>query len=260
MPGEASHLVLAALFLSGAMAFAWGLQRLTRNSGWIDTVWSFSVGIATILALGLMSGDPTRRLLVALLVLTWSIRLGLHILQRTQRSPDDPRYAELMKNWGRAAPLRLFLFLQIQALAGGVLVLAASLAAASLVPSASPGTVFFALISTLAILGEGVADAQLAQWKRDRPPLGICDRGLWAYSRHPNYFCEWLFWTGIAGMALAPPSGLSALAACLAPAMMYVLLRHGSGVPHIEAHFQRTRPEAFADYARRVPVFFPRLG
>lgn len=250
----------AAAMMCCVMALAWGVQRKTGNSGWIDTLWSFSVGGATLLAIMMMPGDPLRRCVVCLLVMTWSMRLGVHILARTRRSADDPRYARLIQDWGRAAPVRLFLFLQVQALAGWILVCAAWLAAASGAPWVSGGTVTFALVCVLAILGESLADAQLAQWKRQPSPGGICDRGLWAYSRHPNYFFEWLFWVGIAGIALVPPADAWAWFATGAPAMMYLVLRYGSGVPHLEAHMARTRPEAFADYARRVPVFFPRMS
>lgn len=251
---------LAALFvLVIAMAGAWAVQRATGNSGWIDTIWSFAVGDAALLALALMPGDGARRLLLALLVGLWAARLGLHILLRTRKISDDPRYQALMAGWGDAAGRRLFSFLQVQALAGAVLVGAVMLAAATPAPVLAPATLALAALGVLAIAGEALADAQLAACKRQRPPSGICDSGLWGRSRHPNYFFEWLFWCAVAGLALVPPFGALSLLALGAPAMMYALLRYGSGVPHLEAHMRRTRPDAFAAYAARVPVFFPRL-
>lgn len=252
-------LALAAVFFVAAMAAAWAVQRRTGNSGWIDAIWTFTVGLATLLSLVLLPGDMARRIVVGVLILLWSLRLGLHIVARTRKAKDDPRYAKLMEEWGDAAPLRLFLFLQVQALAGTVLVLAATLAATSSAPTTSIGTLAFAALALAALAGEALADTQLAACKRARPANGICEGGLWGYSRHPNYFFEWLFWLAIACLAIAPPTHAGSFAAVLAPIMMYVLLRHGSGVPHLEAHMQRTRPQAFADYARRVPVFFPRL-
>lgn len=252
-------LALAAIFLSCAMAGAWVIQRATGNSGWIDMIWTFAVGLGAWLALWFISAPPARLLLLASLVAIWSLRLGLHIFARTRRSDDDPRYAKLMTEWGAAAPLRLFLFLQVQALAGWVLVLAVILAAACTDQVNTAGTWIFALLALISVVGEGLADRQLAACKRNKPPSGICETGLWAYSRHPNYFFEWLFWVAIASLAVAPPHGLTCFAALAAPVMMYALLRHASGVPHLEAHMQRTRPQAFAEYARRVPVFFPRL-
>lgn len=252
-------LAVAGLILTLAMAGAWALQRQTGNSGWIDTVWSFSVGGANLVGLAVLPGAGARHWLLAALVAVWSCRLGLHILGRTGQIKDDPRYAQLMMEWGAAAPRRLFLFLQVQALAGLVLVGAVLLAATSSAPAAAPATLMFAALAVLAVCGEWLADAQLAACKRNKPPTGICEAGLWAYSRHPNYFFEWLFWVAIAGLALAPPTGLLSILALLAPAMMYGLLRYASGVPHVEAHMRRTRPTAFADYAARVPEFFPKF-
>lgn len=252
-------LATAAALLFVALAGAWAVQRVTQNSGWIDMIWTFSVGLAAVVALAMLPAEPSRRWLLGVLVVAWSTRLGRHILRRTLRTPDDPRYARLIEEWDSAAPLRLLLFLQAQAVAGMVLVLAVVLAAASPLPASSPGALGFAALALASIIGEGVADAQLAACKRDRPANGICDRGLWGLSRHPNYFFEWLFWVAIAGMAVTPPSAFVSWLALAAPLMMYGLLRYASGVPHIEAHMRRTRPDAFADYARRVPEFFPRL-
>lgn len=247
----------AATFLAAAMSVAWILQRRTGNSGWIDTVWSFSVGIASLIGLALLPVPSDRRWLLAGLVVLWSARLGGHILIRTGRISDDPRYASLMATWGPAAPLRLFLFLQVQALAGIVLVLAVLLAASAPAPALGVPTLALAVLAVVAGAGEALADAQLSAFRRERPPGGVCDTGLWSISRHPNYFFEWLFWLAIAALALAPPAGWHAALALAAPLMMYALLRHGSGVPHLEAHMQRTRPGAFSRYAARVPVFFP---
>lgn len=252
-------LAAAASFLIVAMSFAWIVQRRSGNSGWIDTIWSFSVGVASLVALWLLPSDVSRRVLIAALVALWSARLGAHIFSRTRRGKDDPRYAQLMAEWGAAAPRRLFWFLQAQALAGVVLVLAVALAASSAGPALTPGAALLAALALFALVGEAVADAQLAACKRRKPANGICETGLWAWSRHPNYFFEWLFWTAIAGLAVAPPAGMASWLAVAAPAMMYVLLRHGSGVPHLEAHMRRTRPEAFAAYAARVPAFFPKF-
>lgn len=252
-------LAASAGFLGLAMAGAWAVQRRTGNSGWIDTTWSFAVGLASVLGLSMLDIPASRRWLLVLLVAAWSMRLGGHILARTTRIPDDPRYARLMAEWGPAAARRLFWFLQAQALAGFVLVLAILLAARSASPVLAPSTLVFVALALLSVAGEAIADAQLAAFKREGIRGAICDRGLWSLSRHPNYFFEWLFWVSIAGLAVSAPFGWISVLALAAPAMMYALLRHGSGVPHVEAHMRRTRPDAFAAYAARVPEFFPRL-
>ncbi|CAN1563971.1 COG3752 Steroid 5-alpha reductase family enzyme [Rhabdaerophilaceae bacterium] len=252
-------LMTAVLVLSGYMALAWLVQRRTGNSGWIDAIWTFAVATAAIIALKVLNIGGARTLVTGGLVTLWALRLGVHIVARTRRSADDPRYAKLMEEWGASAPAKLFVFLQVQALAGSVLVLAVLLAAEASETPLSIGWILFSLLALASIIGEGVADAQLAAWKRSKVINGICEIGLWSYSRHPNYFFEWLFWFAIAGIALTPPSSVWDGLAILAPIMMYALLRHGSGVPHLEAHMERTRAEAFSTYKQRVPVFFPRL-
>jgi steroid 5-alpha reductase family enzyme len=256
---------LAAASLSLAMAFAWVIQRRTGQSGWIDTIWSLAVGFTGVIALllqGPLIQGPLmgRRLVVLGFIALWSLRLASHIARRTQGAGDDPRYAALMAEWGAAAPRRLLLFLQAQAAAGLVLVVAVLLAAANPAPFPGFPSLPGVLIALAGIIGEAVADAQLTRWKRLKIVNGICDTGLWKHSRHPNYFFEWLFWAGIALIALDHAGGFPAgLLALAAPAMIYVLLRYGSGIPHLEAHMRRTRGAAFERYCAVTPPFFPRL-
>ncbi len=103
-----------------------------------------------------------------------------------------------------------------------------------------------------------MADRQLSAFAAEPANRGrVCDRGLWAWSRHPNYLFEWLGWFAYPAIAIAPghPEGAWALAA---PAVMYLVLRHGTGVPPLEAHMLRSRGEAFRAYQARVPAFLPR--
>ena len=250
-------LLAAALALVAAMSTAFAIERRTGGSGWIDVTWTFASGAATLIALALAPGQGGRAALVGALVGAWSLRLGLHLMARTRRSPVDPRYTKLLEEWRAQAGARLFLFLQLQAAAGFVLVACALLAATAPSPATSTPTLTLAALALAAIGGEALADAQLAACRRAPAPDRICQRGLWRASRHPNYFFEWLFWAAIAALALALPGSAAAPLALAAPAMMYALLRHGSGVPHLEAHLARTRGAAFEAYARRTPVFFP---
>ena len=237
--------------LAVVMTGAWSVQRVAGVSGWIDAIWTFGVGAAGAgLALSL-GGASWRAGLVAALSLAWALRLGGHIVRRTLKSGDDPRYAKLMAEWGAAAPRRLFGFLQAQAAVGGVLAYCVGLAAAASEPLRIQDALGFAL-ALAALIGEAVADIQVARFKADSAGK-ICDVGLWSLSRHPNYVCEWLYWAAIALIALGP-GGWPALAA---PAIMYWTLRYASGVPPLEAHMLATRGELFRAYQERTPIFFP---
>ena len=194
---------------------------------------------------------------VAVAVALWALRLGGHVVARTLKTPDDPRYRKMIQAWGDAASLQLFTFLQIQALAGAALAVSVALAAHAGSPTFGIRDGMGLILFVIALGGEAAADAQLARFKADPARRGeICDVGLWAWSRHPNYVCEWLVWVGFAITASVDAIGVLAW---LAPALMYWTLRYASGVPPLEEHMLRTRPEAFRAYQQRTPLFFPRL-
>lgn len=255
-------LLLAAIFTL-AMSLAWAVAQATRQSGWIDSIWSFTLGGAGLFAalapIWPDGGTTPRQWLVAGLVALWALRLGGHIAGRTRGGGDDPRYAHLRALWGDKAASELFLFLQIQALSGFLLALAVLAAARNPVPGINAMDLAGAMLLVSCILGEAVSDAQLARFRRDPANQGkVCDVGLWGLSRHPNYFFQWLGWFGYVVIGLqglnAYPWGLVTL---VGPAFMYALLVHLSGIPPLEAHMMRSRGDAFRAYQQRVSAFLP---
>lgn len=255
--------VLVAVVLSLGMSAAWYAVTAGEKSGWVDAAWSFLVGAAGV-AVALVplpgwEGDPTRRLMIATLAALWSLRLGLHIAVRTIKGGEDPRYARLKEEWGGNWKRRLFGFLQIQAAAALLLAGAIFLAARNPAEALQWSDVWGVVLLLVAVAGEGVADAQLARFRAQPGNRGdVCADGLWGLSRHPNYFFQWLGWTGYAVIAIGPdggwPWGWLALAG---PAFMYVLLVHISGIPPLEAHMKRSRGRAFERYQSRVNAFWP---
>lgn len=244
------------VFLSVAMAGAWALQRRTGNGGWADAVWSFALGAGGV-ALALLPGPPTpRQWVVAALVAVWSVRLGWHIAQRTVGAHEDARYADLRAQWGTNFQWRMFLFLQIQAAAAAFLALSMTLAAHNPAPFPRVLDGLGIAILAAAIAGEAVADAQLRRFKNDAGNKGrVCDIGLWGWSRHPNYFFEWLGWVAYPCLAIGDWTwGWLALSG---PVFMYYLLAHVSGVPLLEKTMLRSRGDAFRAYQDRVSAFFP---
>ncbi|SON55637.1 putative membrane protein [Hartmannibacter diazotrophicus] len=253
--------LLLAVGLCGSMTLAWAIATRTGQSGWIDAIWSFAVGIfGVVAALVPIASDEIspRQWLVAALVAVWSIRLGGHIARRSMHGGDDPRYRKLKEEWGDRQRSRLFWFLQIQAAVGLVLAVALAIAArrsGALDIGDWLGVVIFAA----AIGGEAVADRQLARFRSDPANRGeVCTAGLWGMTRHPNYFFEWLVWAAYVPIAtgFSDIDGLGLLVLS-APALMYWLLVHVSGIPPLEEHMLASRGEAFARYQASVNAFWP---
>jgi len=253
-----------AVSLSVLMAVAWVVQQRSGNSGWVDTIWTLSVGLVGAgSALWPIAGEApsARPWLVAALVIVWSLRLGGHIALRTLAGTDDPRYAAFAREWGAEAPRRMFGFLQNQALGSVPLVLAIFVAAHA--PSGELGAqdVLGALILVAGIAGEGLADAQLRRFRGDPANKGkVCDAGLWRWSRHPNYFFEWLCWLAypVIAIPIGDPFGNPwGLASLLAPIMMYWFLVHVTGIPPLEEQMLRSRGQRYRDYQSRTSQFFP---
>jgi steroid 5-alpha reductase family enzyme len=253
-------LVAIALSLSLLMAFAFLVQQRTGNSGWVDTIWTFAVGLVGAAgALWPVAGSSpnARQWLVAALVAIWSLRLGIHIALRTTAITDDPRYAAFAEKWGVHSRRRMFLFLQNQAFGSIPLVFAIFVAAQ--VPAAGLGwrDLCGALILLAGIAGEGIADAQLKSFRQNPANKGrVCDVGLWRWSRHPNYFFEWFCWLAYPVIALSPLYPWS-FATALAPAFMYWILVHVTGIPPLEEQMLRSRGELYRAYQSRTSAFFP---
>ena len=253
----------AALFLVAVMVAAWLVQRHTGQGGWADAFWSLGLGAAGAgVALFPIDGiaPSPRQWLTAVLIGLWGLRLGLHIAARAAHENEDARYARLRQDWGADFQTRMFGFLMLQAGAAAFLALSVLLAARNPTPGLTLQDCAASLIFVSALLGEGLADRQLAAFKADPANRGrVCDTGLWAWSRHPNYFFEWLGWCAWPVFAIALsgawPWGWLAMTG---PAYIYWLLTRVSGVPLLEAHMRRSRPEAFAAYAARTSAFFPR--
>ena len=255
-------LLLAVLgFMAAVMNLAWLFQRQVGNTGWVDVFWTLGTGLAGVaVALYPLQDGPwptQRQLLVASLVAVWAARLGAYVTRRVATSSEDARYVAFRKTWGPGYQSTLFWFLQPQALVTALLCLSIALAARRPDPGLGVQDLTGAAILIVAIVGEAIADRQLARFKAaNRENGGICDRGLWAWSRHPNYFFEWFGWLAypVIAVDLARPVTWLSIAG---PLVMYGVLRFLTGVPPLERSMLASRGERFHTYQARTSVFFP---
>lgn len=237
-----------------AQGLAWARQQRTRNAGIVDVVWSFGVGGAAVLVAMTGEGALLPRALLGVLGSLWGLRLGLHLLQRVRGEGEDGRYAQLRKRWGDA-PMKWLAMFQFQALLVALFALPFLAVAANPVAEGNAWFVGGIAMWIACVAGEAIADSQLARFRADPANKGkACRAGLWRYSRHPNYFFEWLHWFAYVLLAVGSPL---AWLAWSGPLVMYVFLRFLSGVPFTEAQALRTRGEDYARYQRSTPMLIP---
>ena len=216
-----------------------------------DIAWGLHIALLSIL--GFFIYENHRGLLVALLVTVWGLRLSWHIARRVWNRPEDERYATWRRDWGKKVYLRSYL--QVFVLQGllGIIVALPALLATSIPAAWSPFDVLGTIVWTAGFFFEAIADRQLRHFKSNPVNLGkLLRTGLWAWSRHPNYFGEVLQWWGIALIALSVPSGYVGI---IGAVTITVLIVKVSGIPLLEAKM-RSHPD-FADYARTTNAFIP---
>lgn len=249
-------LAIVAIATSLLMAALWVIQRRIRDAGVVDVGWAFSIGAAAVFYAIVTDGHPARRWIVGALAGAWGLRLAGYLLfDRVLRGPEDGRYQDLRERWGDRFDRNIFWFFQAQAVLVVALSVPFHILAADPGANLSPLLFAGAALWLLGIAGETIADRQLARFKRRPGSKGaVCREGLWAYSRHPNYFFEWIVWLGVAVAALPSPNGWIALAA---PAMMLLFILKITGIPPTEARSLRSRGEAYRAYQREVSPFLP---
>ena len=251
-------LVSGAIWSIAAFWIAYRIYRRSGNASVVDAVWSFAMGGIGVLYALLAAGDPVRRILLAVMAGGWGVRLGVHLVRRIRSEPEDARYDALREAWrakGWDVQRRMARFYANQAVSVVLLSLPFLLAARAPAGSRVHWPIVAAGLWLLAWLGESIADAQLRRFRATPHHHGrVCDVGLWAWSRHPNYFCEWLIWVAFALLAIDLPWGWLGL---LAPIGMGYLLLHVTGVPLTEARLLASRGDAYRAYQARVSRFVP---
>lgn len=248
-------LLVGAAFAASTMAALWLLQLRTHDASHVDVGWAIEIALVATLYAFLADGDVGHRLLVALLASIWGWRLGLYLLfDRVLGKEEDGRYRALREKWGDRANRNLFLFFQFQAVF--VVFFSVPYLLIGLDPEKGFGPLELIGVALWAIGNAGAiaADRQLASWRADPENRGRTARaGLWSWSRHPNYFFEWITWCGVAVIATAAPWGW---VAWIVPAGLLFLLFRVTGIPATEAQARRSRPD-YAEYQRTTSVFVP---
>ncbi len=245
------------------MAIAWFLGRRLKNAGYIEACWPFVFAAVIGLYAAAGAGAPFRRGVVALIVSLWALRLGVYLVARVARNHkvEDLRYQQLREQFPKRPWHMFFGFSQLQAILIGILSVPLVVACNNAAPNFSPVEIAAIALWAIGWIGEIVADGQLDRFRRQPENDGkVYAGGLWRFSRHPNYFFEWLIWVAYFLFALAAPGGWFAI---YVPALMLLLLTAVTGVPTSEGRALLTRGVAYEAYQRHTSAFipwFPRRG
>ncbi len=244
---------LAIVFLQAAL---WALQNYTKDASTADVGWAIGMSLLVGWYAIHLDGNIVRKMLIFIPLLIWTVRLTSHLLRRiTHERKEDSRYAQFRQEWGKDANRNFFLIYQLQPIFNILLSVPFFIAFLNPDPSIKVIEIIAVFIWSVGLLGESVADEQLRRFKLNPANKGkICQDGLWNYSRHPNFFFEWLMWVAYLIFALGSPYGWCAV---IAPAFMLFLLVKVTGIPLMERRALANKGEAFRKYMQTTSFFIP---
>ena len=236
-------------------AAAWRFAVKIDNYSIVDAVWAFSIGL---ISFGWLAFSSTyKSWVMGGMVMLWALRLGIHLEGRIRKlhPSEDSRYRKLRKMWSGRMGISFFVFFQIQAVS--VILLSLPFLVVATGKPESMGILEWAgmAVFLVGLIGETVADRQMKDFKAAHLSSGsVCDEGLWRYSRHPNYFFEFVIWLGFYLYACGSPWGWATFHA---PALMVYLLTKVSGIPASEASSIQSKGDAYRTYQSTTNAFVP---
>ncbi|RIZ69780.1 MAG: DUF1295 domain-containing protein [Methylococcales bacterium] len=246
-------LITVAVLSVVAMLLAWNWQKNHVNAGIVDVVWAYGMMFSGVFYALTGAGPLIIRLSLGLLTFGWFLRLGIHLQRRVLSEPEDGRYQAMRKAMKEQANSGFLVFFLLQA--GFVWLLSLPFWAVAQNMQPQPALVIAALIlAGLSLYGETTADQQLAKFKSNPDNHGLsCRKGWWRYSRHPNYFFEWIHWFAY---PLLGWGGAYHYELWLAPIALFCFLYFLTGIPFTEQQALRSRGEDYRKYQQATSKFF----
>ncbi len=244
-----------SLFL--VMCILWAINVRIKNAAVVDFGWGGGFALLGCIYFFGADGYLPRKFLADGMAIFWGVRLAGHLLfdRVLADKPEDGRYQEIRKQWKTHINLKFFFFFQFQTILVVLLSMPFLLMSVNTAPRLSLLEAVGFLLWAVALAGESVADDQLKKFKNHPENKGkTCRIGLWSYSRHPNYFFEWLAWVAYFISSLASPYG-SYTIAC--PLIMLYILTRVTGIPITEAQALRSRGDDYREYQRTTSAFIP---
>ena len=247
---------VAAVVIAGMMLAVWAISVAIRDAGIVDILWGFGFVVVAWVSLLVTDGHGLRAALLVAMATAWGLRLAIHLAFRNLGQEEDFRYQSMRRRAGdRFWLTSLVRVFGLQAAAMWVMSLPLQLGISEADRGWTPLLVIGAAVFLVGFGFEAIGDWQLTRFKANPANAGqVMDRGLWRYSRHPNYFGDATAWWGIGLVAASTPIGIVGL---IAPALITWILIQVSGVPMVEHRLNKTRP-GYAEYVQRTSPFIPR--
>jgi steroid 5-alpha reductase family enzyme len=246
----------ALLIVCAWMLLLWLFHLLIKNAAIVDAGWALGIAFCAGYFAFNGSGAFPRRLLIGTMVILWGLRLGLHLmLNRIIGQPEEGRYVELRRKWSPNPAWKFLLFYQVQAVSCVVLSIPFLVASLDYDPEINFVMKIAIVLWGIAVSGVTISDMQLNRFKSNKANAGkVCREGLWAWSRHPNYFFEWLVWLSFGLFSLLSPWGFLGM---IAPGLILHFVLNVTGIPPTEEQAVRSKGEEYLKYQREVSPFIP---
>jgi steroid 5-alpha reductase family enzyme len=247
-----NYWAVMAIFMLGL----WAWQLKTGDAGIADVGWAYGIAAGVLYFSLVGDGDSGRKILAACMGIGWGLRLGTYLLidRIIKAKEEDGRYQNFRKAAGENVKRYFFLFFQAQAFVAVLFVIPLAIVSYNSEPLGRMYALAI-LIWIISIGGEWTADKQLAKFRMDESNKGkVCRNGLWRYSRHPNYFFEWVHWWSYVVLGWGAGYGWITLAG---PCVMMLFLLKISGIPFTEQQALKTKGEEYKKYLETTNMFFP---
>jgi steroid 5-alpha reductase family enzyme len=239
------------------MTAVWYWAKKINNAGVVDVFWAFNFPVIALILFFLADGLPLRKLFICGMVTLAGLRLGIHLWQRVigHLTEEEGRYKQLRREWAPNENLKFFWFFQFQAISNVILAAPFFLITSNPKPEMHWLEYTGIVLWGIAIIGEAIADRQLAFFKKDpKNKAEVCDFGLWHYSRHPNYFFQCLMWVAYFLFALTAPWGWMAI---ISPLIIIHLILNVTGISATEEQSLRSKGDQYRHYQQTTSPLIP---
>lgn len=246
---------LAVVCIIMLAAWVWGTR--INNYSVVDAFWAFNFAVIAAFIYFAAPGNEERKRIVCLLAFLWSLRLGIHLSRRifSHIHEEEGRYKQLRQEWKKNIHLKFFFFFQMQAVSNVWLAFPFFIIAVNMKQPMCWLEYAGAGVWLISVIGEAIADKQLGSFKKNPANKGkVCNKGLWYYSRHPNYFFQLMIWIGVFIFALSSPYGWLAV---ISPLTIAYLLFKVTGIPMTEEQSLQSKGDAYREYQRTTSAFIP---